>query len=278
MKLLKKGLLIAGLSAAMGVASTSAMAAFNDFQVQEGVITDTPDNLFTADRITGGYAEVITFNANGTVDVSLKWEAGQFLDGNDPAESYLGTLGKDRYGLYALFQASGTFTLDGAGGASFDFGPGGSLLLAIDTDLNTTFGQPGDGATAWTLGGTGDDVTVATGAAVSGTGVLDPNLDTCGEPDPNNPNTGINCGSFGTTTSIDLTAFGTTYFVDPIPFFNLAFESGQLNEFSPTGTQLIDGSLDVVFGNAAVPEPSTLALMGLGMLGLGVMRRRKQKS
>ena len=272
MKQLKKGLLIAGLSAAMGFASTSAQAAFNDFDVQEGAVDNTPDNLFTADKIIGNYVEVITFNGDGSVDVSLKWEAGQYVanDGVDPVTpTYLNNFEPAGYKLYALFQASGTFVLDGSGGAVFTFGSGGSLQLATDELSDTTFTAPATGAGAWTLGNTGDDDTLANGAAVSGTGVLDPTLPTCGDD-------GINCGSFGTTTSVALTAFGSTFFVDPVPFYNLAFESGQLNNFTPSGTQTINGSLDVVFGN--VPEPSTLALMGLGMAGLGIMRRRKQKS
>ena len=260
-----KGLLIAAISA------TGASAAFNDFDVQEGVIgADTTDNLFTADKITGNYVEVATFNADGTFDVSIKWQAGQFVadDGVIPVTTQLGGFGASGYGLYALFTGNGTFVPDGSGGAVFTFNASAdSFSLFADEDNNTTFTQPGNGTTAWTTGNDSDDELVGTGGVLDGGGVLDPTLPTC---DP-----GINCGSFGTTTSLALTAFGSTYFVLPDPFYNVAFESGQFDLFTPEATQVINGSLDVVFENQ-IPEPTTLALMGLGMAGLGIMRRRKK--
>ena len=275
-----KGLLIATMSAAMGIASSSASAAFNDFDIEEGVITDSIDNEFTADKITGNYVEIVTFNGDGTFDVSIKWNAGQFVadDGTTPLPSpgvdtqlngsQLGGA-TNGYGLYALFMGSGTFTPTGGGGATFLFDNAGSVALYVDADQDTTFNQPGNGTTAWTTNNNTDDELIGSGTVLEGEGVLDPSLSTCGEGD------GINCGSFGTTTSFALTAFGMTYFIDPDPFYNVAFESGQLNLFELSGTQEINGSLDVVFDNQ-VPEPSTLALMGLGMAGIGLMRRRKK--
>jgi hypothetical protein len=266
---LTKGLLIAAMSATVGLASTGASAAFNDFDVEEGVIgVDTADNEFTADKITGNYVEIVTFNDDFTFDVSIKWEAGQFVadDGTTLVGTQLGSFGDEGYGLYALFTSGGTFIPDGAGGAEFIFDAVGGLTLYSDEDQDTTFNTPINGSTAWTTNNSTDDDIIGTGNVLSGGGVLDPTLSTC---DP-----GINCGSFGTTTSFALTAFGETYFIDPDPFYNVAFESGQLNIFELSGTQEINGSLDVVF-ESQIPEPSTLALMGLGMAGIGFMRRRK---
>lgn len=273
MKAVSKTILALSAAAAL-FGSASAFAAPTSSGVFNPFTVNAPDGkTFTADKITGNYVEVATFNPDGTFNVSLEWTAGQFVaNGGQTALSPKTTgLGFD-YGMYALYTASGTVSQDPTTGATtFTFTPGtGSLQLFLDKNADTTIdGNPSSGTGSFSLGNTSDDVLIASGNPLSGQGTLNPSLPTCGA-------NGINCGSFGSTTSFALNSTGAAIFTDPSPFYSLSFQSGQLNNFSPTGTQTINGSLDVVF-SGQVPEPASLGLLGLGLLGLGVVRRRKQQ-
>ncbi|MGF6272032.1 hypothetical protein ABIB38_000374 [Massilia sp. UYP11] len=247
--------MIAASLAAASMFSTAAIAApFNEFTVDP--INGNYAN-FVADKITGNYTEQATFNPDGTFNVSLLWTAGQFVGngGNTAYEARRTGLGA-AYGLYATYTASGNYSMtDGVTNFNFSAGSGNLNLFLEDYSTETS-----------TL--------LATGNPVSGYGQLDPNLPTCGDD-------GINCGSFGASSTFTLTGAGSSFFVAPNPFYMMSFQSGQLNNFTPSGTTTINGSLDVVFSTlpeAEVPEPASVGLLGLGMLGLYAARRRNKKA
>lgn len=257
---LKTALAAIGMVATLGAAAGASAATFPDF-------TFNPQTAaaFTADKITGNYTEVVTFDGAGNFYTSILWQAGQFVknDGNTPITAGTSRLGVD-YGMYALLQATGTYAPNGSGGFNFSFNYGASALsVFIDDNVNTSFTAPGFGFLPWTIGGNGDDILIAGGDLLNGSGNL---IGGC---------SGINCGSFGTMTTFNLTLDGKNWFTAPNPFYQFSFQSGQLNSFDVTGTQQINGSLDVVF---QVPEPATTALIGIGLLGVGLgARRRKAK-
>ena len=261
MNAFSKTIIAASIAAATVFSGTAAAqsTSFNEFTVKP--VGDYAN--FVADKITGNYTETAVFNPNGTFNVSLVWTAGQFVgDGGNRAYSSFDTGLGSTYSLYANYAASGTYSVTGTT-TTFTFAPGtGSLNLFLDTAPRAA----------------GGEVLLGSGSPQAGEGTLNPMLSTC--KSPNNPKgKGINCGSFGASSTFALTEAGSTFFILPNPFYSMTFQSGQLNNFTPTGTQTINGSLDVVFDNSAeVPEPASVGLLGLGMLGLYAARRRNKKA
>jgi hypothetical protein len=254
------------------VAATSLLAGANAAATQFNPFSVlAPDGMsFTADKITGNYSEIITINKNDTFNASLYFDAGQFVtNGGQTALKGTVTGLNKTYALYAVYKASGTVSRNGAMTYFTYTQETGSLSLFLDRKQDSDGTRPALGSGDFAMAGTLDDVLLAEGNALGGTGTLTPAASTCG-------NNGINCGSFGSTTGISLTAAGKQFFVAPKPFYNISFQSGQFNVFNPTGTQEVNGSMDVVFNSAAVPEPASLGLLGLGLAGVGIIRRRKQ--
>jgi hypothetical protein len=253
----------AGLGLALLV-PRAASADYLDFTVNETSVPGTIPNTFTADLLNGAYTERITFDAFGNFTTSAYADFGQYFsnEGSILQVGNLNNFGTNGYGIYATFTSTGTFS-----GGVFT-GDTAEAHLFIDPNQDTTKGF--NASNVATLGGTtSDDYEILSASTLlSGTGFFLPNQK----------------GEFAliffnpllTSCAALSTQCGEAYWPTLKGLTLITDINGDFNNFPTSGTQELHGDVSIVF--TPVPEPATLTLMGLGLLGTAALIRRKRKN
>ena len=233
--------------------SFSSHADFLDFQVDE---TPYGGEIVTADKHNGGYKEIITFDDQGNFVANAFANMNQ-LFGNNGGDN-LGassTIGAN-YSLYATFSAEGNLSGPVIFGQEItNSASKGSFSLFLDPNRDT---KAADGDLS--LSGETDDIFLGGSSSLGRNSLVFL---------PGNRG-GVFDFMF---YKFELTTEGHEYFVSPQPFYSYVNVDGDFDNFAFEGTQRVTGDVSAVF----VPEPSTLAVLGLGLLGLGATSRRKAK-
>jgi hypothetical protein len=288
--------------AAIGAMSPAGAVSFGDnFSIDESC--GTPGLLSPCSELLNGavpgYTTLISnvdrfqFSYSATIHQDV---IGAPLSGNDDVFFEQGVLDvsswvrdndlqaisfiNSAYNVYAVFSGTGTAVLNAVNEIEVTFSSF-AISFYMDDDNDSTFTLPADPETGnVVVAGNADDNLIATADLLA-----------TGQAFVRNQ---LAQGDFEIImTDFGLELFGESFFVDPDPFYKLidfdgnagqlAFTQCQNDPTAPLDPALcLSGEFNATQAGSGqgfflVPEPGTLALLGMGLLGMVAFHRRREK-
>jgi hypothetical protein len=262
---------------ALGISSQASAVAFPPFTVDPnaafGATGGAHPGPFQADFITGNSSTRVstTDPVGGTTQGSGWVNFSSFVDAGTNVLATTSGLNSN-WQMWAEF----TYTLDLVNGTYAQPGSTSTVTALhvtfwVDPSLAsaTTFTSASTAGGAATVAHGADSFSIATADLIVGTATIND----------------LGGTGFNSTNSFNLlNPAGTSLFTAPVPFYTVQFDefnnTSQGVFIDPAGNFIAinqaSGGIDFNQVPVQVPEPATLALLGIGLLGIGASRLRRR--